>query len=255
MSIGGNLSVVIPTYNCSNLLDRCLKSVKWADEIIVVDMGSTDNTLAIAKKYKSKIFIRYPINGNFDENRKYGMQKCSSQWILKIDSDEYLTSELSESILQAIKKNESDYNGYLLFNKIIMFGKVISTGVIKNKSNELRLVKNGFWKYFPYKYHQQIYVSGKVKSLKGFYYHENYRTVNEFIQKTNKYTELDSKINANQKKVNLFKILVAPYLKFFSYFILQGGYKQNIIGFETCFLFSLYNFIDKIKTFEKQSNL
>jgi len=244
-----NLSVIIPTYNCSKTLRGALESVRWAKEIVVVDMGSVDGTLDIAKQFKAKIITNVPNDGNFDKNRKLGMEVATSEWLLKLDSDEYLSPELQKEI-KKILLQENKCNGYKIRNKLFMFGFEIKHGFVKPNSSEMRLVRNGCWKYNPYKYHQNIEVEGKTSILKNFYYHYNYSNVKQFINKTNLYTSEDCKHYL--RKISLFDVIQAPFRSFLKLFLLQQGFLDGKVGFEVSYLFGIYNLIEKIKRYEFQ---
>lgn len=253
MSSSKKISVVIPTYNCSKYLSKCLSSVSWANEIIIVDMGSTDKTLSVAKKFNAKIFKKIPADGNFDNNRKFGMEKASSEWILKLDSDELIPQELEFEIRNLLHSETAiEFNGYYIFNKIIMFGKEVKHGFIKPKSNEMRLFRQGTWKYNPFRFHQQIVVEGSTSFLKNYYLHTNYATVFQFLEKMNKYTNLDSKIISNNIKVNSIEVVMASMKTFLKLYLFQLGFLDKLLGFQVTLLYSLYNFIEKIKIWEIQ---
>ncbi len=247
------ISVVIPVFNCGKPLLNALASVKWANEIIIVDMFSTDDTIKVYKKYNAKIYKRSPKNGNFDENRKFGMEKASGDWILKLDSDEVLSSLLQKEIQDFLSgEDNKEINGYHFYNKIFMFGKEVKHGFVKPGSNELRLFRNGKWHYDPYRFHQQITVDGAAEFFKNVYYHYNYANVSEFIEKTNKYTSLDAKILAKEITISPFEIFISPVKTFIKLFIFQLGFLDGTFGIETCMLFSLYYLIEKIKIWEIQ---
>lgn len=250
MSTGKTLTAVIPTYNCGSVLSECLESVKWVDEIIIVDMGSTDNTLKIARKYGATVYFKIPKEGNFDLNRKFGMQKASSDWILKLDSDEVLSKTLQEEIQEFLRTDNGYYNGIFLYNRIFMLGKQIHHGFIRDNSNEMRLVRKGRWLYNPYRFHQTINVRGNTGYLDHYYDHHNIRTVREFIGKMNLYTEIDA--SHYDPKVTMLKIVLAPIKSFFKLFVLQKGFLDGQTGFTVCMLYSLYNLSEKIKAWEYQ---
>lgn len=255
MSTSKKISVVIPTYNCGLQLRNCLKSIKWADEIIVVDMGSTDDTLLVAKKYGSIIYKRFPKGGNFDLNRKFGMEKAKSDWILKLDSDETIDYDLQNEIRNFLKYgDDGSVDGLYLYNKFYIFGRQIKHGFIRNGSNELRLVRNNCWLYNPYRYHQQIKVEGKKAYLKGYYCHYNYRSVSEFIFKTNKYTEFDASRLSTLVKADTLNIVLSFPKSFLKFYFIQLGFLDGVLGLASCFLFSLYYLIEKIKVREYMLN-
>lgn len=251
-----SISVVIPTFNCKDNLRLCLASISWVDEIIVVDMGSTDGTILLAKKAGARVYIRKPLDGNFDTNRKFGMERASGDWIMKLDSDEFLTSSLQDEIKKFLRiGNDSKLEGLYLFNRIIMFGRVVNHGFVKPFSNELRIVKRYKWIYNPYKYHQQITVEGKTSYFKGFYIHNNFRNVNEFISKMNKYTSYDSNVDSPLSSISKPLILMAPIRTFLKTYILQRGYLDGWLGIEVSLLFSIYSLSQKIKMFERANSL
>lgn len=246
------MTVVVPTFNCGNVLERCLSSVKWATEIIVVDMGSTDETMKTAKKYNAKVYQRSPKDGNFDQNRKYGMLKASGNWILKLDSDEVLSPKLQNEILEFMKNDSGQYNGLNLHNRIFMLGKQIKHGFVKPDSHELRLVRNGHWHYYPFRFHQQITVDGKVSCLENYYDHYNVTSVSEFIKKMNRYTEIDAHYYTIQMSAGL--VFLAPLKTFWKLFFWQLGFLDGQIGLEVCSLYSIYNLTEKAKVWEQQNS-
>lgn len=247
------ITAVIPTYNCFSQLSRCLQSIEWADEIITVDMNSSDRTRDLAKSFGAKIFIKIPRDNNFDLNRKFGMKIAKRDWVLKLDSDETLSFALQEEIYKFLQtKDDPQFNGYNFYNRLFWFGKQIRHGIAKPESHELRLVRNGKWHYDPYRYHQLVTVEGKVGFFKNYYDHYNYESVSEFFEKTNKYTNLDAKIIASTRHVNLLRITLFPLGSFFKLFFFQKGFLDGEIGLISCFLFSMYNLIEKIKIWENQ---
>lgn len=245
------LSVVIPTYNCAYELRKCLRSVQWADEIIVVDMYSTDGTVDVAEKFSARIYRQFPFEENFDLNRKFGMERAKGDWILKLDSDEVLSLKLQAEIRRFLLKDDDTYSGLNLCNKIFMFGRRINHGPVKSNSHELRLVRNKHWHYEPYRFHQLISVDGKVGFLNNYYSHYNFKTVSQFVNKMNKYTNLDAKYYL--KKMPLIMVILAPIKTFLKLFFWQMGFLDGQVGFVVCMLFATYSFVEKTKIWEQQN--
>ncbi len=252
MPAAKTISVIVPTYNCSDKIKNCLESIKWATEIIIVDMGSTDNTLSICRKYQAKIYRNIPPDGNFDRNRKLGMKIARSDWLLKLDSDEVLSLNLQNEIQEFLNgDDDGKINGFNFYNRVFMFGKQIKHGFVKPHSHELRMVRKGKWHYNPYRFHQQITVDGKVASFINSYDHFNYKNISEFFKKTNVYTELDSEIAAKNTQISVKQIIASPLKSFLKLYLLQLGFLDKFTGFIVCFLYAIYNLIEKIKVFEK----
>ena len=119
------LSVVVITFNEEIDLPKCLSTVKKiADEIIVVDSGSADNTLQIAKNFGAKTYFRK--FDNYSNQKNYAMSKANGDWILSIDADEELEPELAKEILEKLRSNNSKFTAYSIPRKNIIFGKEIN---------------------------------------------------------------------------------------------------------------------------------
>ncbi|MBI3631836.1 MAG: glycosyltransferase family 2 protein [Candidatus Vogelbacteria bacterium] len=253
MSIGRKtISVVVPTFNVGKILSRCLESAKWADEIIVVDMGSTDKTLLISRAYGAKIIKNIPVDGNFDKNRKLGMLRAKGDWILKLDSDEELTPKLQVEIKRILTRDYDEINGYNIPNRIFMFGSEVKHGFVKSGSHELRLFRNKKWSYAPFRFHQQIKVEGETGFLKNYYYHYNFNSIAQFIEKMNRYTSLDSAVLVKESRIYWFGIFLAPVRTFIKLYFIQFGFLDGRNGLVVSLMFALYNFVEKIKIWELQ---
>ena len=97
-----NLTAIVLTRNEEPVVKDCLESVKWADEIVVVDHGSTDKTLEVVKKFGVKIIVEAPVYSNFSDRRNLGAKEALGEWLLYVDADERVTPELKEEILHTI---------------------------------------------------------------------------------------------------------------------------------------------------------
>ena len=248
------LTVVIPTFNVEKIIGDCLETIKWADEIIIVDMGSKDKILEICKRYGARIIKNTPPEFNFDVNRKIGMLKANGNWILKIDSDERLLPSLQKEIQILLKNKQSkDVDGYNLYCRLFIFNKEVKYGFKTPKFHELRLVKKDKWTYEPFKFHQQIKVQGKTAILKCKYVHFNHQSISDFIKKMNEYTDLDSAKDLNTRKdVSFLHAIISPIYMFFKLYILRFGFLDGTHGLIVNGLYSIYNFIYKIKIWEKR---
>lgn len=248
------LSVVIPVFNSENYIKDCLKTIRWADEIISVDRGSSDDTVNICMQFGARVIRNVPPCNNFDINRRIGMLAAKGDWILKLDSDERLTKQLQLSI-QNVLKESNDFAGFNFHNRIFYFNQEIKHGFKGDKHFELRLFKRDKWFYNPFKFHQEIKVTGKIGFLRGNYLHFNSQSIKGFIDKTNKYTDLDA--NKDYKKrsdINFFHSLISPVYYFFKRFVIYKGFLDKTHGLIVCLLYSIYNFAYKIKIWENRSN-
>lgn len=257
------LSVVISAYNEEKNIKECLASVKWADEIILVDNTSTDKTVEMGRKFTNKIFVR-PNNPMLNINKNYGFSKATSEWILSLDADERITKELKEEIINATRylpagrhgtlhATRYKINGFWIPRKNIIFGKWIRYSIWW-PDYQLRLFKKGKGK-FPCKHvHEYLKVEGKTKKLKSPLLHYNYQTVSQYLYKLDKiYTENEAEnIVQSGKKLVWQDALRMPARDFLKTFFLQEGYKDGLHGLVLSLLQSFYALVVFAKVWEKQ---
>ena len=222
------LSVFLITKQEGLNLDKCLLSVQnIADEIIVVDSGSTDNTLEIAKKYGAKTFHKDFVS--FTEQKNFALNKCSCPWALNLDADEYLTPALAKEIKATLDK-EQNYNGYFLFRKNIFLGREMKHSGM-TKESRLRLVKTKKAKYMGGFVHEELVVEGKTSCLKNFFMHNTFISIEHYFNKFNHYTTLAAlSLKEKNKKFHLFDLLRAPF-EFIKIYFLRLGFLDGFQGF------------------------
>lgn len=237
------LSVVILTFNSQDKIEDCIKSASFADEIIVVDGTSTDETLEIVRKYTKKIFAR-PNNLMLNINKNFGFSKASGEWILCLDSDERITSELAEEIKLKTQGSDIETDGFWIPRKNIIFGKWMEhTGWYPDY--QMRLFKRGKGKFPEEHVHEMIEVEGNGDFLKNDMIHESYENIFQFI---NKLATIYARNEAEQllKKGYVFNWKDAirfPVKEFLSRFFAREGYKDGFHGLMLSLLMAFYHFI------------
>ena len=142
-----NLSAIVLTYNSSDTLEKCLESIKWITDIVIVDSGSTDRTNEIAKTYTDRVYYNKYIN--YGRQLNWALKKIASDWILVVDSDEAATAELSKNIEKLIK-NRSALNGYYIPRKNYFLGKPVNYCGWYPRSEERRVGKECRSRWSPY---------------------------------------------------------------------------------------------------------
>lgn len=249
------LSVVISAFNEEEKLEGCLKSVEFADEIIVVDNESTDKTAQIAKKYAKHVFSRKN-NLMLNVNKNFGFSKAIGDWILSLDADERITPELAKEIQLTINNEQLTMGGYWIPRKNIIFGKWIQSDMWW-PDYQLRLFKKDKGK-FPQKHvHEYIEVEGETEKLKEPMLHENYSTIAQFMYKLNTiYTENEVKNQLSQgQKIHWLDAIRYPVQDFLKTFFLQKGYKDGLHGLVLSLLQAFYMEIVFVKLWEKEGFL
>lgn len=183
------LSVAIAVYNEEKNLDACLTSVaSWVDEIVVVDGGSTDDTVGIAKKYTTNIIVANN-PAIFHINKQKAMDACKGTWILQMDADEVIPEALKKEILEIVDGDNPKINGYYIPRRNYFWGHFMKKGG-QYPDYVIRLVKNGKAKLPCKDVHEQIEVVGTVGYIKEPMLHYSYRTSEDYWKKADSYTSL-----------------------------------------------------------------
>ena len=239
------VSVYIICKNEEKHIKRVLESVKEFDEIIIVDSGSTDNTLEIAKNYTKNIYNQEWMG--FAKQKEYARSLCSNEWVLNLDADEELTIELKNEIISTINENKVD--GLNIKISSLYLGKFNSE---KSKFNRrIRFFRKDLG-YYPEKLvHESIIVNGKIKKAKGFIYDYGTIDLKTHLDKINAYSSLraEEKFEKN-KKSSLFKLLFVFPLAFFKSYIIKRSFLNGTRGFIASMNNSFYAYLKEAKLYE-----
>lgn len=244
------VSVVLSVRNEELKIERTLSSIGWADEIIVVDNGSTDKTADIARQYGAKV-IRSKNNLMLNVNKNLGFGKAKGSWILSLDGDEFIPPELAGEIKKSV--HNSPVVGYWIPRKNILFGKWIAHGLWW-PDKQLRLFRRGVGE-FPCKHvHEYLVVDGPTAELSVPMVHYNYETVSQFIRKMDEiYTESEVESHVSAGYALAWQDAVRfPMSDFVKTYFAQGGFKDGIHGLILSMLQAFYSFIVFAKLWERQ---
>ena len=237
-----SISVVISVFNGEKYLQDCLSSVQdIATEIIVIDHGSTDATVAIAKKFTEKIYQQENNPDRIDIQKNFGFKKAASDWIFSLDADERVAPELIKEIKE---KNESaDTAGYLIPRKNIIFNKWIEhTGWYPDY--QLRLFKKGKLTYVKKHVHEEVVIEEKVEKLREPIIHENYQTIYQFLHRgLMVYAPNEAEaLRANGYVFSYADAIRFPFGEFLSRYFARKGYLDGFYGLMLSLLMSFYHF-------------
>lgn len=188
-----SISVVLATYNEEENISGLLESIEnLADEIVIVDGSSTDKTVEIAKKYKTKVYITEN-RPNFHINKQKAIEKATKDWILQLDADERVTPELAQEIKEKIVncklKIENCANGYWMPRKNWFLGRFLMKGG-QYPDYTLRLYRRGKGHLPQIHVHEQAEVIGRVEYLKNALLHYPYKNFSSYLHKWNRYNDL-----------------------------------------------------------------
>lgn len=248
-----SLSVVISAFNEEKKIRNCLESVKWADEIIFIDNDSSDRTSEIAKEFTKKIYTQKNDPFNIDLQKNLGIEKASGNWILVLDADEIITSELKNEIIKNINtppfikgvrgiSSDEFVSGFMIPRKNIIFGKWIQhSGWYPDY--QLRLFRNGKGKYEKKHVHEPLRIQGRLEKLNEPLVHYNYEAVSQFLYKhlliyaPNEAEELLRKGYVFDWKA----AIRLPMSEFLSRYFAREGYRDGLHGLVLALLMSAYH--------------
>ncbi len=234
------LSVVVSAYNEELTLGRCLSSVPFADEIIVVDNESQDNTVGIAKKFTKNIYSQKNIL-MLNTNKNYGFGKATGDWILNLDADEEIPKDLAKEI-QTIIQSEPKENGFWIKRKNIIFGKWITHGLWW-PDKQIRLFRRMKGTFACVHIHEYVSVEGQVGELSSPYLHYNYETVHQYLTKIDRAatSEALSLKDMNHQLV-WYDAIRFPLSDFLKIYFAQAGYKDGLHGLVLALFQAFYSF-------------
>lgn len=248
-----SISVAIAIFNESENIQRCLDAVAdWVDEIIVVDGQSTDDTIKIVKKYKNAKIISTDNKPMFHLNKQMAIDACTSDWILQLDADEVVSSELKDEILNTII--DTKYNGFWIKRKNYFLGRFLTKGGVYPDPT-IRLYRRGFG-HLPCKdVHEQAEIKGPVSTLNEDLLHYADPTFKRYLMRNDRYTsliadELKNK-NVKIKFINfIYYFTIKPIYWFLLAYLRHRGYVDGFPGFVFAWYSSLRFPLAYIKLFE-----
>jgi len=216
------LSVIIPTYNEEAYIERALKSVQFADEIILVDSFSTDKTVDIANKYNCKILQRK--FDNFSNQKNHALQFANCDWVLFVDADERIPFQLQVQIIDAM--NSGKHNGFKL-----KFPHFFMNRFLYHHYNFVTRLVVRTECHFEGSVHEKLVVNGSIGKLDSPVLHYTYKGLQHYINKKDSYAWFQAEQLLNKgKKATYFHLAFKPFYRFFSSYILRGGFRDGIPG-------------------------
>lgn len=236
-----DISVAILTKNEEKNIEDCIKTLEGYDEVIVIDDGSTDNTMNIAKKLGASVY-EHTLDGDFASQRNFALKKAKGTWVLFIDADERLSPALNYEIHNQINDAMSNFSGFYLRRIDKIWGRKITHGE-SSQTRFLRLAKknSGEWEG---KVHERWTVKGKVGLLNHPLMHLPHQTLREFIAEINYYTDLRAaELKEKRTKVRQGEILLYPAAKFFQNYFIRLGVLDGIAGLIQAILMSFHSFL------------
>lgn len=251
-----SLSAVVMTKNVEAVIEKCLKSITWADEIVVIDGFSTDRTMEICKKYTDKIIQNRWDGFRFCTERNLGTEHATGDWVLQIDPDECMTEDLKTKILEVLVNVSLPYVAYEYRKKNYFLGHWMQYGGWYHYT--LHFFKKGYAEYEGI-IHESLKVYGPVGKIEAAVEHYPFQNIAQFIDRHNGYSDREA-LQILEKKEILpnstiwYHLTLRPVKLFIKFYIKKKGYRDGIYGFIFSILFSWVHFLNWLKYWELVKN-
>jgi glycosyltransferase involved in cell wall biosynthesis len=233
------LSITIITLNEERNLRDCLESVRFADEIIVVDSGSRDLTRSIAKEYNAQVF-QVPWRG-FAEQKNCAQEKAKGPWILNVDADERVTEALRLEI-QKVLQEDPPAAGFRMPRKNFFCGQWIRHGGWY-PNYQLRLYRKEAGRFAPREVHEQVEIAGPVGVLAAPLEHYTYHSISDYLKRMDGYSDLSARqYHQEGRKASWPEILFRSGFTFIQMWVLKRGFLDGANGLVLAALYSYYTF-------------
>ena len=242
------LSVTVITLNEEDALRRCLESVAWADEIVVVDAESSDKTVEVARAFTDAVFVR-PWPG-FAAQKNFALDHASGDWVLSLDADEEVTPELRGEIVAVLERPASDVAAYAVARRNIFWGAWVRHGGLY-PDWQVRLLRRGRGRFGDVSVHESVRVDGTVVRLVSPLLHRSYRDVADFLARADRYSSLAAADRLRHgPPVNAAELVLRPLGRFLGMYVLRAGFLDGWRGFLLAVLYAYYVFIRSAKVWE-----
>lgn len=241
------LSVTVITFNEERNIRRCLESVSWATEIIVVDSGSTDRTVEIAGQYGAKIFEE-PWRG-YVAAKNSAVEKAANEWVLSLDADEWLTPAGAGEIRKVLQSPAADAYA---FNRLSSFcGRFMRS--TWSPDRVVRMFRRDIGRFDGGKVHESLRLQpgSEVADLDEPLPHLSYRSLADYIDRLNRYTGLAAESKVEKGRIRVLPYLVlSPLMDFLKTYLLKQGFRDGMRGFLVAVGSGFYTFLKYAKVWE-----
>ena len=248
------VAAVIPTKNVAEFIRGTLESLRFCDEVIIVDMSSTDATREICESYPNvRFFDRQDyIYGNYN----FGADAANTEWIIRLDSDERLSPELQDEII-ALLSSEPACDVYTAPFTSYIDGVPIEHGMSWEQPRRKTLYRKGALRYMVRSEHEDLTPTNpeaplRTGQLKHGYHHFSTPSLSVFLRKIDYYTEKDfERASKDEVRVmNRWRLIIAAFKRFFRQYVRQRGYRDGYPGFILCVMNMIYLLVHEMKAWE-----
>lgn len=251
-----NITALVITYNEIGYIQRCIESITFADEIIVVDSYSTDGTFEYLRKHPKVKVIQHPFT-NFTSQKSYALSKASHDWVLFLDADEVVSNALKAEIMHTVQ-SDTAHAAFWFYRKFMFQNETLRYSGWQTDKN-YRLFRKSKAKFSDRKIvHETLVVDGTSGIFKEKLVHYCYKSYDDYRSKMIKYGRLKAKEDFfTEKSFSYLALLLKPAWKFFNHYFLRLGILDGRKGIIICYLNALSDLerFRELKRLEKKNEM
>jgi glycosyltransferase involved in cell wall biosynthesis len=245
------ISAFIVCKNEAASIERCLESISWCDEIVIVDSGSTDATLEICARHNGRIFHR-EWTGYVDQ-KSHALSLCTRPWILNLDGDEEVSPELRDEIRAMLESDAAGRvreDGFELLRVVFYLGRWWRKGGW-HPERRLRLARRERVTWHGEEPHEHARVQGSVSCMRGELRHYTYRDIADHVARLNAHSSSAARaLHAKGLRAGFVDLFLKPKARFFKFFVLRRGYREGLPGLLVACMEAFYVYLKYFKLWE-----
>jgi glycosyltransferase involved in cell wall biosynthesis len=242
------ISGVVICFNEEDSIERCLESLSFCDEIVVVDSHSTDSTAALAARYADRVISQEFLG--YVKQKNFALERATHDWVVCLDADEALDDALAAAIQGAIPRADDGVSGYVL-DRITHFLGIWHDAGEWYPDQQLRVFRRSRGRWTGLDPHDRVEVEGRVEPLPGVLCHYNYRDLGDHIQTIDRFSaHLARAMHEEGIRFRLVDLLFRPLTRFIKGYFLRRGFTKGLPGFLVSISTAYYVFMKYAKLWE-----
>ena len=242
------VSAIVVCFNEEQRIEACLESLRWCDEIVIVDSFSTDRTPEICRRYTDR-FVQRQWTG-YRNQKAYAHSLATKDWVLLVDADERVSAELRQEMLDVLARDDNEYSGYAVPRLVYYLRRWWWRGGWY-PDYAVRLFRRERATWGGSEPHEKILIDGKVRRLRNPLEHFTYRNIADHIERINRFTSISSvELKKENSHWRLSDALLRPAARFFRCYFLKRGFMEGFAGFYVALTAAVYVFLKYAKLWE-----